>query len=129
MPPPRFTASVFAALLGLGAGAGPAAAGEPAAEIAATRHADAVELTARAHSLGEGANGRYELVIVKRGGGGQSTVRQGGALPAKGVTDRTVTLARSRVSVSPGASLDATLRVVLRNGDVLSDRYRMTLAD
>jgi hypothetical protein len=125
----RLGVPVLAALLGLGAGAGPAAAGEPAALLAVERTPEAVELSARARGLGDAAQGRYELVIVKRGGGGQSTIRQGGALPATGAADGTRALATSRVSVAAGTSLVATLRVILDSGEVLSDRYTLRAGD
>ena len=114
-----------ALLAALGSGAATQAA-EPAAVISAARTHDTVELTAVAHGLGRAAGGRYELVIVKRGGGGESTIRQGGNLPSEGSkADGPVTLASSKVSLGSGTSIVATLRISLTTGETFTDDYRL----
>jgi hypothetical protein len=115
----------LAALSAFGATAGPDGAG-PAAAIETARSASSIQLSATVRNLKPGiTGGRYEFEITKMGPSGQSTIRQGGAVPVASNGTGSTVLSASGVSLSEGDRLIAKLRVTVPGFGVLTDRVEV----
>lgn len=98
--------------------------GEPAAWIEVERAEGAVTLQIYAR-LAPGQTGRYQLTTQKTGGGGSSTVRQGGVVPSDRTGDA-APLASSRISLGEDATLVADLLVIAETGEEIRDHVEIS---
>lgn len=121
----RKAATIFAAALAAGSAfAGDGGEDDRRAWIVATEADGGVTLEVFAN-LGEGESGRYMLTALKSGGGGTSSTRQGGAVPAS--TGGPVgPLTTSRLSLGEGATLSAELVVTDSEGRTYTDKVDVT---